>query len=155
MENIRTLLGFEGMIAIDAQGHSGGITVLWRNKNEVYIRSLSKNHIDLDILIQGWPKFRLTSTYGEPDRVKRQETLQLIRTLAIIDDLPWVMTGDMNNVLSHRDKSGGRLYPSWLIREFVEVLNYVNLVDMELVGYPYVSVLCPKDNTIVISGILR
>ncbi|XP_074356448.1 uncharacterized protein LOC141696167 [Apium graveolens] len=125
------------MVTVESQGHSGGVAFLWRNKEEASLRSLSKNHIDLDITIQGWQRFRLTGLYGEPDRAKRKETWQLIRNLSTTSSLPWVLIGDMNNVLSQTDKKGGRMYPSWLIQGFKEVLEDCNLVDMELLGYPY------------------
>lgn len=104
MESIRNLLGFEGMVTVETEGHNRGIAFMWRNKDEASLRSLSKNHIDHNITIQGWQKFRLTYLYDEPDRAKRKETWQLIRNLATTSDLPWVLIGDMNNVLSQIDK---------------------------------------------------
>ncbi|KAK1380464.1 Endonuclease/exonuclease/phosphatase family protein [Heracleum sosnowskyi] len=86
---------------------------------------------------RGGKKFRLTGVYGEPDRVKRQETWSLIRTLANGNSLPWVLIGDMNNVLSREDKRGGRLYPQWLIQGFKDVVEDCALIDMNLVGYPF------------------
>lgn len=53
------------------------------------------------------------------------------------NNLPWVIIGDMNNVLSQDDKRGGRPYPQWLIQGFVEVVNECWLVDMSLIGYPF------------------
>lgn len=35
------------------------------------------------------------------------------------------------------DKRGGRPYPNWLLSGFQEVCYECNLLDMELVGYPY------------------
>lgn len=87
MERIRSLLGFEGMVTVESHGHSGGIVFLWRNKDEASLKSFSKNHIDLDIIIQGWYKFRLTGVYGEPDRAKRKDTWKILST---VSDLPWV-----------------------------------------------------------------
>lgn len=43
----------------------------------------------------------------------------------------------MNNVLSQRDKQGGRPYPQRLLQGFQEVLNDCELMDMELCGYQY------------------
>lgn len=40
-------------------------------------------------------------------------------------------------VLGQVDKKGGRLYPSWLIQGFQDVLEDCELIDMELIGYPY------------------
>ncbi|XP_074328105.1 uncharacterized protein LOC141666018 [Apium graveolens] len=114
------------MLAVDCQGQGGGVALLWRNKNEVSIRSYSLSHIDAEVMVQGWNKFRL-----------RRETWDLIRHLARDNNLPWVLIGDMNNVVGQRDKKGGRLYPRWLIQGFQDVLEDCELSDMELHGYPY------------------
>ncbi|KAL8118945.1 hypothetical protein AgCh_016437 [Apium graveolens] len=48
-----------------------------------------------------------------------------------------VESGDLNNVLSHADKKGGRPYPSQLIQGFRDVIEDYNLSDMDLIGYPF------------------
>lgn len=67
VDRVRDMLGFEGAIAVDSQGHSGGLAFLWRNKDEVTLLSLRKNHIDVLIDMKGVQKYRLTGIYGEPD----------------------------------------------------------------------------------------
>lgn len=61
------MLGFEGAIVVASQGHSGGLAFLWRNKEEVTVLLLIKNHIDVLIDMKGVQKYRLTGIYGEPD----------------------------------------------------------------------------------------
>lgn len=50
---------------------------------------------------------------------------------------PWVLIGDMNNVLSQANKKEGRPYPNWLIQGFQKVLDECGLTDLNLNGYPY------------------
>ncbi|KAK1382627.1 Endonuclease/exonuclease/phosphatase family protein [Heracleum sosnowskyi] len=111
--------------------------MFWRNKEEVALQTYSSNHIDVIVHIQGWDPFRLTGIYGEPNRTKRRDTWNLIRHLHAQNQIPWVLIGDMNNVLGQADKRGGPLYPSWLINGFQEVLEDCDLHDMDLQGYPY------------------
>ncbi|XP_074352956.1 uncharacterized protein LOC141692116 [Apium graveolens] len=125
------------MVTVETQGHSGGIAMLWRYKEEAILNSFSKNHIDMRIKNKSGNEYRLTGVYGEPDRSKRQETWSMMRTLAMNNSLPWCLIGDFNNVTSQNDKAGGIPYPQRLIQGFREVLNDCNLVDMELRGYPY------------------
>lgn len=122
---------------MDSRGHSGGIALLWRNKEEVSIRSYSNNHIDAMIKPKIGQEFRLCGIYGEPNRSKREETWNLIRKLAENNSYPWCLIGDMNNVLHQQDKRGGRPYPQWLIQGFNEVLEECDLIDMNLVGYQF------------------
>lgn len=131
------LLGFEGVCIVEVQGHIGGLVLYWRNKDEVKIQSYSKHHIDAIVEVQGEHKFRLTGIYGEPDRVKRKETWDLIRTLRNHSHLPWCLIGDMNNVVRQEDKRGGWPYPTWLIEGFRKVLEDCDLNDMDIEGYPY------------------
>lgn len=97
------------MVVVEARGHSGGIALLWRNKDEVTLCSYSKNHIDVIVLPQDGMKYRLTGVYGEPDRSRREDTWCLIRNLATQYPLPWCLVVDMNNILSQLDKRGRRL----------------------------------------------
>lgn len=106
-ENVRKKIGFEGAFAVDCQGQGGGLVMFWRNKEEITLQSYSTNHIDVVVNIQGWSPFRLTGLYGEPNRSKRRATWNLIRHLHTQSQLPWVIIGDMNNVLGQADKRGG------------------------------------------------
>lgn len=38
---VRDIIGFEGVHAVETQGHSGGLALFWRNKDEVTIQSYS------------------------------------------------------------------------------------------------------------------
>lgn len=118
VEGVQKHLGFEGMLAVDCQGQGGELAILWKTKNEVTINSYSINHIDAVVSILGWRSFRLTGLYGEPNKTRIRSTWDLIRHLAMDNNLPWCLIGDMNNVLGQVEKRGGRLYPSWLIEGF-------------------------------------
>lgn len=111
--------------------------MLWRNKEEVTLLKYSINHIDVIVSIQGCQEFRLTGLYGEPNRGKRRSTWELIRQLHAQNQLPWVVVGDMNNVLGQADKRGGPMYPTWLINGFQDTLEECDLHDMDLQGYPF------------------
>ncbi|XP_074342605.1 uncharacterized protein LOC141680216 [Apium graveolens] len=125
------------MVIVETQGHSGGIAFLWRNKDEVNLNSYSKNHIDLTIHNKPGQLYRVTGVYGEPDRRKRSETWNLLRTLAMDNNLPWCLIGDFNNVVSQNDKKCGRPYPHNLVQGFRDVLEECQLIDMDLQGHQY------------------
>lgn len=99
--------------------------------------SYSKNHIDVLVESKGRNKYRLTGIYGEPDRAKRKGTWELICRLHKQTNTPWVLIGDMNNIIRQEDKRGGRQYLTWLIKGFERCVEECNLHDLELEGYPY------------------
>lgn len=67
VEKVRISLDFEGMIHVEANGCSGGVALLWHNKDEVSLSSFNKNHIDVIVTTKEGSKYRLIGVYGEPD----------------------------------------------------------------------------------------
>ncbi|KAK1382242.1 Endonuclease/exonuclease/phosphatase family protein [Heracleum sosnowskyi] len=137
MESLRRALQFDGLISVDSQGKSGGLALLWKVKDQIQLRSWSRNHIDVEVKVDGKQAWRLSGIYGEPNRNQRRKTWDLFRNLARDSNLPWCAIGDLNNVLTQQDKKGGAPYPSWLIEGFNEVLVETGLIDLDLVGHQF------------------
>lgn len=121
MEKLRRELKFEGLLSVNVVGKSDGLALMWKYKDQVQLRSMSKNHIDMEINVTGKDRWRLTGLYGEPDRRQRKKMWDLLRILARESSLPWCTIGDMNNVTSQQDKRGCAPYPNWLLAGFKEV----------------------------------
>lgn len=49
MESFRRAMQFNGLISVDSQGKSGGLALLWKDKEHVQLIIISRNHIDVDI----------------------------------------------------------------------------------------------------------
>ncbi|XP_060960747.1 uncharacterized protein LOC115723580 [Cannabis sativa] len=130
------MLGFEGVFTVDARGHSGGVSLLWRNQNDLEVLGYSIYHIDVRITTADKKTWRLTGMYSEPNHSQRYKTWNLLRTLTDESSLPWCVIGDMNNIVSHSDKKGGNWYPNGLIEGFQKALSDCHPVDLELHGYP-------------------
>ncbi|XP_060965524.1 uncharacterized protein LOC133034451 [Cannabis sativa] len=134
---VKRALGFEGSFVVEARGHSGGLAMLWKKEEEGKLISFSTNHIDLELNMDGYPTFRATGFYGEPQRHLRANTWRAIRQLSGESSLPWCLLGDLNNTLNHSDKRGGRPYPNWLLTGFQDVVSECHLIDMEIQGHPF------------------
>lgn len=106
MEELCSRLNFEGFIAVEPQGKSGGIAMFWKNSNTVKLFSLSRLHIDVTISSTDKAPWRLTGIYGEPMRSQRYKTWDLLRNMSRDANLPWCLVGDFNNVISQADKRG-------------------------------------------------
>lgn len=130
-------LGFEGMFVVEAQGHSGGITMLWKHNEEVQLLSFSKNHIDITISSMDRPMHRVIGIYGEPNRSPRDSTWRLLDHLTESSSLPWCVIGDLNNTLYAGDKRGGCPYPNGLIQGFQNCVSNCGLIDPDFVGYSF------------------
>lgn len=116
---------------------SGGLALLWQNREEGTVQGYSQYHIDLLVEVEGNRKWRLIGFYGEPRREHRQVSWDLLRTLAHNNSELWCVIGDVNNILSQSEKRGGNRYPEWLLEGFQRTLTYCNLVDVDLLGYQY------------------
>uniref|UniRef100_A0A803PEU0 CCHC-type domain-containing protein n=1 Tax=Cannabis sativa TaxID=3483 RepID=A0A803PEU0_CANSA len=137
LEKLRVAVGFDGLYSVDARGHGGGVAMLWHNNEDVQLLSYSFHHIDIQISEVASSPWRLTGLYGEPNRAVRHKTWDLLRSLKPESSLPWCIIGDLNNTTSHADKRGGNKYPQLLVDGFNQALSDCDLVDMELIGYPY------------------
>ena len=51
IEPIRDMLGYEGCFVVDNLGHSGGLAMLWKEKQLAVVTGHSRNHIDLEIVM--------------------------------------------------------------------------------------------------------
>lgn len=137
MEWIQSKLGYEGLFVVEPQGRSGGLALLWKERGQAELLGFSQNHIDVKVHVEDMKEWRLTGVYGEPVRAQRRRTWNLLRTLARDANLPWCVIGDLNNVVSVDDKTGGAQYPNWLIEGFNEAIQDAHLKDMELVGHQF------------------
>uniref|UniRef100_A0A803PKP9 CCHC-type domain-containing protein n=1 Tax=Cannabis sativa TaxID=3483 RepID=A0A803PKP9_CANSA len=137
VDGLARLLGFDGVFTVDAIGLSGGLALLWKNKEDGSLLGYSNNHIDIIVHSAQAGDWRLTGLYGEPNRSRRHETWNLLRTLATRSTLPWCIIGDTNNIVRHEEKRGGKPYPQRLLTGFNEALQQCNLHDVELQGHPF------------------
>ena len=78
--------------------------------------------------------WRLTGFYGAPERAKRKESWQLLRTLVVLSNLSWCCIGDFNDILHQSEKSGLRKQPEWLIQGFRSAIVDAELMDLGLFG---------------------
>lgn len=134
---IKVSLGFDNCIAVDCNGRSGGMCVLWNINFQVSLLSYSQNLIDLDIIdcIKG--TWRVTGFYGFPERGRRRDSWNLLRSLATRSSNPWVVIGDFNDLTSQNDKKGLLEHPDWCIHGFWEALSDCNLVNIPMYGFPF------------------
>ncbi|XP_057803521.1 uncharacterized protein LOC131018835 [Salvia miltiorrhiza] len=81
--------------------------------------------------------WRFTGFYGFPERGRRRESWNLLRRLAVINSLPWVIAGDFNDLLDPGDKRGRVDHPNWLFSGFRSAIMDCGLSDIPLTGHQY------------------
>ncbi|XP_031099874.1 uncharacterized protein LOC116004082 [Ipomoea triloba] len=136
-ECVRIKLGFEGLFYVDNVGLSGGLALFWRTNNTAKLLSFSKNHIDVEVSLTGYGVWRMTGFYGFPERGRRSESWDLLRSLAGRSPLPWVVLGDFNDLLFQYEKRGGNPHPDSLLRGFGEAVADCGLSQLSMHGHPF------------------
>ena len=81
IEPIRDMLGYEGCFVVNNLRHSGGLAMLWKEKQLAVVTGHSRNHIDLEIVMVEMGKWRY---YGFPEGSRRQEAWAMLQTLSTI-----------------------------------------------------------------------
>ncbi|KAL8100581.1 hypothetical protein AgCh_032729 [Apium graveolens] len=64
-------LGYEGYFTVEARGKSGGMVMMWKEKEDAQVIGFSVNHIDVIVRLSDMEEWRLTGIYGEPNRSLR------------------------------------------------------------------------------------
>lgn len=94
---------------MDAIKKSGGLILFWKNSIEVTLLSYTKGHTDCIIQYED-KRWRFTGFYGNPDKSLRIFSWELLKRRSLdksVNDLPWLIGGDFNEILYNSDKVGG------------------------------------------------
>ncbi|KAL5741976.1 hypothetical protein ACOSP7_028708 [Xanthoceras sorbifolium] len=79
-------------------------------------------------------RWRFTGFYGEPKQWLREQSWVLLRRLAGLDNLPWLIGGDFNEILRGAEKEGGLARMGSAMDGFREAVDSCNLLDMGFSG---------------------
>ncbi|XP_031092171.1 uncharacterized protein LOC115996872 [Ipomoea triloba] len=138
MEEVKVQIGYENMFVVDVVGHKGGLALLWMSSIDLDITAYSNNHIDAVLAMDiGRPSFRFTGYYGFPERQRRRDSWNMLRTLAAQSTLPWVVMGDFNDLLHHSDKRGRVPHPEWLLAGFRETIADCSIHEFPFEGHQF------------------
>lgn len=131
METIRRKSGFFNGIDISLIGTSGGLYLAWKGESLVSLRSYSKCHIDVKVQenlnLDVW---RFTGFYGSPYLHERDESWNTLLRLGEDQSLPWLVSGDFNEILYSFEKKGGLTRSKSRMEEFRMVLESCRLSDI-------------------------
>ncbi|KAK3211795.1 hypothetical protein Dsin_016501 [Dipteronia sinensis] len=134
MEKWRVKLGYSGMLVVDSVEKFGGLFLMWDDSIVVDLMSYSSGHIDVRIQDKRNKSWRFTGFYGHPAQSQRFNSWMLLRRLAGLYNLPWVVLGAFNEIMCVTKKVGGTDKKWQEITLFREAVEDCELEDMGFVG---------------------
>ncbi|PPS10873.1 hypothetical protein GOBAR_AA09769 [Gossypium barbadense] len=129
----------QNRLAVNSEGRSGGLPLMWRDVMNVSIQNYSKYHIDSMVKLENNKNIQVTGFYGVRDSVREE----------------WVVGGDFNEILNDAENEGRCRGVRAHMNEFKEVMDDLALVDIKpytgwftwgqkLKDYPKDNKLCFK-----------
>ena len=127
-------LGFDHYWVTPQVNCLGCLTLFWKNSLKIAISTSLPNHIDNMVDEAQESKFRLTCLYGFVDPARKNDTWALLRHLRASSSVPWVCTGDFNEILWSYEKCGLGPRSEPQMKAFCDVLDELGLKDLGFVG---------------------
>ncbi|CAH9106024.1 unnamed protein product, partial [Cuscuta epithymum] len=138
LEEVTRKVGLTSCFAVDNIGHRGGLGLLWGDGVIIQVREASSHFIDAVVQLEvGAPQWRFTGFYGCPERSRRRESWDLLKSLSTRSDLPWLVMGDFNDLMFADEKRGRIPHPPWLLRGFREAVWASGLSNFHFEGYQF------------------
>ena len=138
-KEITDTLPFDGAIHTDTIGYAGGLWLLWKSE-EVEVTQLAKTEQEIHVVIKVIASdlyWILTCIYASPRFIERKLLWGNLANVASLHNLPWVMLGDFNELLSNVDKSGGNPVNMSRALLFKDCLDTCGLIDLGFHGAKY------------------
>ncbi|XP_016469275.1 uncharacterized protein LOC107791689 [Nicotiana tabacum] len=127
---------FTSMASVAAEGHSSGIVVLW-DENILLVEEIAITNQEVHCMVEVLyltRKFLFSSIYASPTLAHRQILWQNLKCISDNYHGPWLVGGDFNEVTRASEKFGGRHLNNKHVDQFLNCLNYCNLVDLGFKG---------------------
>ncbi|XP_065630930.1 uncharacterized protein LOC112006522 [Quercus suber] len=135
-KDITARLPFDGALHADTIGYSGGIWVLWKS-DVVEVTQLAKTEQEIHVVVKVHAcnsSWLLSSIYASPRLEERKLLWNNLASIAPMHELPWLMLGDFNELLSNGDKLGGNPLNPRRVQMFKDCLDTCGMVDLGFHG---------------------
>lgn len=123
-------MGFRELAALDADGSKGGIVLVWSTLFQTILTSVGTYCITIITKRDNF-SMMITGVYGPQNEIKKISFLNELRNIRSLSDLPWVILGDFNIIISSTDTTGMNI-------NLGSMLQFYRLIsDMELLDIPH------------------
>ncbi|KAL4297875.1 hypothetical protein GQ457_12G013550 [Hibiscus cannabinus] len=125
---IQHALNMDGCFVVDYGNGCTGLMILWNRKINVSLLSYSPIHIDVNVASDSG-SFHFSGLHGHCVDKNKHLTWSTIDRLRSSSALPWLVGGDINEILCHSEKEGGRRKLPGFLDTFRDCLDRNHLID--------------------------
>ena len=150
-------LPFDGSIVTDTIGYAGGLWILWKMEDvEITLLSTTEQEIHATVKVRSSNlSWLISAIYASPKIAKRRILWNNLKMVSQLHNLPWLMLGDFNEVVSGEDKFGGNCVNLNRALEFKECLDECNILDLGFAGSKYTWTNCRPITDLILERIDR
>lgn len=136
---LRDDFGFTHLSEVPAEGHVGGIVVLWID-HLVTVHELAINTQEIHCMVQVHKQpynFLFLKIYASPYLHNRKLLSKNLKQIAQNHSGPWLVGSDFNDILTASEKCGGNSLNNTRSDLMLKCFNYCQLVDLGFRGSRY------------------
>uniref|UniRef100_A0A2N9IFC0 CCHC-type domain-containing protein n=1 Tax=Fagus sylvatica TaxID=28930 RepID=A0A2N9IFC0_FAGSY len=135
-KEITDTLPFDGAIHADTIGYAGGLWLLWNSAVvDVSVLAATEQEIHAVVKVRSSNfSWLLSAIYASPRFLERKVLWDNLSQVASLHNLPWLLAGDFNEVLSSEDKFGGLPVNLRRSQLFSNCLNNCGMMDLGFHG---------------------
>ena len=129
-------LPFQGAIHTETIGYTWGLWLLW-NTDRVEVTNLTgtEQEIHASVKVKSSNLYWLfTTVYASPRFKERHFLWNNLKYVSSVHNLPWIIAGDFNELLSSEETFGGRLVSLYRANLFKECLDSYCIADLGFQG---------------------
>ncbi|KAK8356477.1 hypothetical protein V6Z12_A05G356000 [Gossypium hirsutum] len=107
-------------LAVNSEGQSGGLALMWRDGMNFSIQNYSKHHIDSLVKLENNKNIKVTGFYGHANPNLRSSSWDILQRVGESVREEWIVGGDFNAILNDAEKEDGRRGVRAQMNEFKE-----------------------------------
>jgi hypothetical protein len=120
-----------------SDGRCGGILMMWKREVKIVQIYAEPNYIDVRVEEGENKIWRFTGMCGEFKWADKYRTWDRMKSVYQQNSLPWLVMGDLNEILYAHEKEGGNVRPERFRQAFHDALDNCRLDDVGFVGDPF------------------
>ncbi|KAL3520268.1 hypothetical protein ACH5RR_018417 [Cinchona calisaya] len=126
MEKVKRILAFEDISVVEALNKAGGMIMIW--KSDIVVEEVLQTAFTIEAKIvdkkegmQWW----FIGIYANSNASIRRQKCKALERRKLVWSTRWVLAGDFNDILSNKEKWGGRIRrdSNFMILEILLVLR--------------------------------